>query len=96
MSQSNHLIWVWMPGSFIDQRWEEMRKQSKKAFNLENVSSSGQPSGRGYVRLFLPAISTGREGSAQRHISLTVRQRGKVLLSKSFCMIIITKSKSKK
>ena len=29
MSQNKHLIRVWMPGSFIDQRWEEARKQSK-------------------------------------------------------------------
>jgi len=31
MSQSNHRIRVSMPGSFMDQKWEEVRKQSKKA-----------------------------------------------------------------
>ena len=35
--QSNHLIGAWMPGSFIDQRWGEVRKQSKKAFNFASI-----------------------------------------------------------
>ena len=26
MPQNNHLIWVWMPGSFIEQRSGEVRK----------------------------------------------------------------------
>ena len=30
--------WVWMPGSFKDQRWGEVRKQSIKAINLANIS----------------------------------------------------------
>ena len=38
MSLSNHLIRVWMPASFIDERWGEMRKQSKKAYKLLNIS----------------------------------------------------------
>jgi len=38
MSQNNHLIGIWMPGSFIDQRWGKVRKQSKKAINLANIS----------------------------------------------------------
>ena len=31
MSQNNHLVKAWTPGSFMDQRWEEVKKQSKKA-----------------------------------------------------------------
>ena len=31
MSQKDHLVGVWMPGSFMDKKWEEVRKQSKKA-----------------------------------------------------------------
>ena len=31
--QSNHLIGVWMPGSFLDQRWEKVKKQSEKAIS---------------------------------------------------------------
>ena len=38
MSQNNHFTWFWMPGSFTDQRWREVRKQSKKAVNLANIS----------------------------------------------------------
>ena len=38
ISQNNHLVWVWMPGSFMNQRWREVRKQSKKAINLANIS----------------------------------------------------------
>ena len=34
----NHFIWVWIPGSFIDQWWGELRKQSKKAINLASIS----------------------------------------------------------
>ena len=30
MSQNNHLVGVWMPGSFMDQSWGEVSKQSKK------------------------------------------------------------------
>ena len=59
--QNNHLIWVWMPGSSINQRWEEMRKQSKKAFNLENVSLNGKPqAGDMFISSFLPSIQVGR------------------------------------
>ena len=36
--QNNHFIRVWMPGFFIDQRWGEVRKQSKKAINLADIS----------------------------------------------------------
>ena len=38
MSQNNHLIGVWMPGPFIEQRWGKVRKQSKKKINLPNIS----------------------------------------------------------
>ena len=31
LSQNNHLVGVWMPGSFMDQRWGEVRKESKNA-----------------------------------------------------------------
>ena len=40
MSQNNHLIGIWMPGSFIDQRggW---RSKVKKAINPANISWNG-------------------------------------------------------
>ena len=31
MSQHNHLVWVWIPVSFMDQKWREVRKQSEKS-----------------------------------------------------------------
>ena len=37
ISQNNHLLWAWMPGSFIDQRWEEVKKESENAVNLINT-----------------------------------------------------------
>ena len=38
MSQNNHLVGVWMPGSFMVQRWRGMRIQVKWPFNLANIS----------------------------------------------------------
>ena len=39
MSQNNRLVEVWMPGSFIDQRWGgAVRKQNTKAINLAGIS----------------------------------------------------------
>ena len=38
MSQNSHLMKVWMSGSFVDQRWGQVSKQSKKAINLANIS----------------------------------------------------------
>ena len=29
-SQNNYLVRAWMPGSFMDQRWGEVREQSQK------------------------------------------------------------------
>ena len=38
-----------------------MRKQSKKAFNLENVSLNGKPqAGDMFISSFLPSIQVGR------------------------------------
>ena len=36
--QNNHLIGVWRPGSFLDQRWGKVKKQSKKAISSAVVS----------------------------------------------------------
>ena len=35
---NNHLIGACMPGSSMDQRWGEMRKQSETAIHLANIS----------------------------------------------------------
>ena len=42
---------------------------------------------------FLPP--TGGQGSEQRHFSLTVRQRGRVLWGRSLCVIIVTKARQR-
>ena len=67
-----------------------MRKQMKKAINLANISYKGKPqAGDMLVSSFLP--STGGQGSEQRQFSVTVKQRGRILWGKPFCMIIIKK-----
>jgi len=43
---------------------------------------------------FHPSTST--QGSEQRHYSLIVRQRGRILGGRPFCMIIITKARKSK
>ena len=42
------------------------------------------------ISSFLP--SAGGQGSEQRHFSLTVRQRGRILWGRPLCIIIITKA----
>ena len=54
--QNNHLIRVWMPGSFTNQRWGEVRKQSKKTIKSCEHLLEWQTSGRGCVNFSLPAI----------------------------------------
>ena len=62
-----------MPGSFIDQRWEEVRKQSKKVINLTNISQNVRPQAEDVlISSFLS--STGGQGSEQRRLSVTVRR----------------------
>ena len=59
---------VWMPDSFIDQRGGEVRKQSKKAINLANISLNGKPqAGDVFISSFL--LYTGGQGSEQRHFN---------------------------
>ena len=97
MPQNNHLIGVWMPDSFIGQRWGEVRKQIKSHQSCKHLLE-WQASGRGCVNFFLPAIYRWT-GFWTKHFSLTAWQRVKVLLSKPLWMIIITeaiKNKSKK
>ena len=88
--QNNHLIGVWMPDSFLDQRWGRWVSKVKRPLILQTFLE-WQPQGGGVlISSFLPSI--GGQGSEQRHFSLTAWQRGGVLLSKPLCMIIITKT----
>ena len=66
MSQNNSLIGVWMPGPFIEQRWGEVRKQSKKTINLPNISQNGRAGARDMlIYSFLPP--TGGQGAEHKH-----------------------------
>ena len=38
MSKNNNLVRVCMEDSSMDHRWKEVRKQSKNAVNLANIS----------------------------------------------------------
>ena len=42
-----------MPGSFIEQRWQEMREQREKTTTLANISWDGKPQARVCVSFFL-------------------------------------------
>ena len=74
-----------------------MRKQSKKAINLANISWNGKSqAGDMLISFFL--TSTGGQGSEQRHFSFNSQAEGRDSLRKPFCMILIekaVKSKSK-
>ena len=55
MSQNNHLLGVWMPGPFIEQRWGEVKKQSLKSHQSSKYLLEWQAWGRRCVDLFFPA-----------------------------------------
>lgn len=47
MSQNDHLVSFWMPGSIIQQRRGGVKKKkSIKVFNLPKISWKGHPGGR--------------------------------------------------
>jgi len=71
MSQTNPLTGVWRPVSFTDQRWGEVKKHSKKAIHLANISYNGKTQAKDvFISFFLP--STGIQDYEQKHFSLTV------------------------
>ena len=65
-----------MPGSFMDQRQEEVRKQSKKTIYFLQMSPRKASLRQGNMLMHLFQQYTGGQGYEQRHFSLTVRQRG--------------------
>ena len=68
---------VWMPDSFIDKRGGEVRKQSKKAINLANISKNGKPqAGDVFISSFLLYTQVDR---VLNKGTLTVSQRGRTL-----------------
>ena len=52
--QSNRLIRAWLPGSFMDQRWGEVRKQSKKTIQSLQMSPRMANLRQGNVLISLP------------------------------------------
>ena len=57
-----------MPDFFIDQRWGQVRKQSKRAINFASISQNGKPqAGDVLISSFLPFTSG--QGSEQRHFN---------------------------
>ena len=68
-SESNHLAGVWMPGSFMDQRWgrgEETKRPLVLQIFPRMVSLRQEDV---LISSFLP--STGEQGPEPRHFSLT-------------------------
>ena len=51
--QNNHLFRAWMPGSFIDQRWGELRSKVKRPLTLQTAPRMA--SLRQGTRRFLPS-----------------------------------------
>ena len=104
--QKNHLIWVWMPHSFLEQRWWGgcWGSKVKRAISLTKHLLEWPPCGRDVFISFLQPFTSRQHQiislwAEQRHLSLTVRHRGRVLWGRPLYMIIITKAtqiKSKK
>ena len=67
-----------MPGSFMDQRWQGGGNKVKRPLILQiSPRMASLRQGDVLVSSFLPSM--GGQGSEQRHCSLTVRQRGRIL-----------------
>ena len=67
-SQNNHLVGVWMPVSFMGQRWGEGEETKKTMPLILQIFLEWQASGMGVlVSSFL--LSAGGQGSEQRHFN---------------------------
>ena len=90
MSQNNHLVRVWKPSSFMDQRWgrgEETKLKRPLILQIYLRMASLRQGGM-LISFFLQ--STGGQVYEQRHFSLTVRKRGRILWGRTLWMIMIT------
>ena len=90
--QNNHLTGIWTPGSFIDQRRGRWGSKAKRPLSCKHLLA-WQDSSWEYVNFFLPAI---HRWTGFWTGTLTVRQRGRVLLLKPLLMIVITKALKRK
>ena len=73
MSQNNYLVQAWMSASFMDQKWGQVRRQSKKD-HLQTSTRMASIKTGSLISFFLQ--STGGEDYDERHLRLTVRARG--------------------
>ena len=96
---NNHLSRVWMPGSYIDQRWGWGWGNKVKRPSILQISPR-MTSFKQRMCSFLPSCHLQVDRVLKKDtFSLTVRKSVRVLWGSSLCMIIITKttkSKSKK
>ena len=71
MSQKDHLLGAWIPGSFMVQRWEEVRKQSKKTIYFLQMSPRMASLRQGAVLVSLPCshFTGGMKWSISCHIN---------------------------
>ena len=72
-----------------------MRKESKKAINLANLSWNGQPGGEDVLISSFLKPSTGGKSPEQRHFGLTVKQSGMVPRGRPLCInriLLVSKS----
>ena len=68
-----------MPGSFIDQRWGEVRKQRKRPLILQTSPKMASLNWGMYS--FLPSCDLQEDRVLKKKALLTVRLRDRVLLS---------------
>ena len=89
---------TWHLMASLNQRWGRWGNRVKRPLILQ-VSPGMATFKQGDVLIPFFLLSTGGQGSEQRQVSLTVRQKGRILWGWPLCVIIITKateSKSKK
>ena len=71
MSQNDHLVGVWLPGSFIEQRGGEVSKSEKPL--ILQLPPGMTSLRKGCVNFFFLEQSTGGHSLEQRHFGLTFR-----------------------
>ena len=95
MPLNNHRSRVWMPGSYIDQRWGWGWGNKVKRPSILQISPR-MTSFKQRMCSFLPSCHLQVDRVLKKDtFSLTVRKRGRVIWGSSLCMIIITKTTKK-
>ena len=71
---------------------ERWGSKVKRPFHILQMSPTVASLRQGEVLIFFYLPFTGGQGYEQRHFSLTVRQRGRILWNSPLCTLIITKT----